>query len=186
LGGATVFHPIFLFNLFIAAPFALLASFIKKLDYVGAKNSLIRASISVVFFNVFFAIIVFAFGPFLTDFLFSVSLEQIYESLNGVVFGYIIMAFVGTAVFVFFDFSFVFFYKTLDKRFKFLRIDKGKGVNKRGGKSVADMESGGLNTSGDGQNCVNGEGKNEQAAAEKDKAHSDQSDDDDVFSDFFK
>jgi len=118
-GGLVIVATSFIFAAFLAAPYSILAHFIKKLDYTKKKSALMRAGIVAVFFNAVFAIIVFVMGRFIGEFLFGIELDRMMNILGGVATGYIILAVLGTVIMIFYDFSFIFAAKVLNKHLRF-------------------------------------------------------------------
>ena len=71
-----------------------------------------------------FALIVFAMQSFMGDFLFGISLEHIFNLLDGIIIGYIVLAILGTLLMIFYDISFIVIIKTLNKHLRFLNDQK--------------------------------------------------------------
>ncbi|MCL2556651.1 MAG: hypothetical protein FWE03_06545 [Firmicutes bacterium] len=115
---------VFIFAAFLAAPYSILAFSIKKITYSAKKTILIRLGIIIVFFNIMFALIVFAMQSFMGDFLFGISLEHIFNLLDGIIIGYIVLAILGTLLMIFYDISFIVIIKTLNKHLRFLNDQK--------------------------------------------------------------
>ena len=131
IAGGSVLTPTFIFASILASPYAIIAHFIKRLDYSKKKPALIRASIAIVFFNIMFALIVFIISQFLGEFLFNADLNFIFNRLGGIVWGYLILAVLGTALMIFYDITFILAARVLNKHLRFWveRVDKKEEEN---------------------------------------------------------
>jgi len=129
-GGLVVVSTSFIFAAMLAAPYSILAHFIKRLDYSKRKSALIRSGIIIIFFNIIFAVIVFALGQFIAEFLFGIDLEQVLELLWGIATGYIILAVLGTILMIFYDYTVILAARILNKHLRFWQEQKSVDRNK--------------------------------------------------------
>lgn len=112
----------FIFTALIFAPYSIFAFALKKLLYNSPKNIALRAALTAVLFNAAFALTVFVFGKYITDY----SLGAVFGAFGGGATAYIIVALIGTVIAVVYDYAFTAAAYILNKRLHFIKEKTNK------------------------------------------------------------